>query len=140
MLMLEPAAAAMPSTQYRDAELTIFDVIDAAADMAEEITDGVVEAQRSAAGCDALLERLEALHAQVVELRVPGSLEGMVVALMEQTAVVKARAEAIAENLPRAAEAISIAGSNAEARHRPLADAVRDAGHIRPAERDYHNE
>lgn len=136
--MLE--SAALPSTQYRDAELTIFDVIDAAADMAEEITDGVVEAQRSAAGCDALLERLEALHAKVVELRVPGSLEGMVVALMEQTAVVKARAEAIAENLPRAAEAISIAGSNAEARHRPLADAVRDAGHTRPAERDYHQE
>ncbi|MGV9535039.1 hypothetical protein ACWEU6_21970 [Streptosporangium sandarakinum] len=132
--------AALPSTQYRDAELTIFDVIDSAADMAEEIVDGVTEAQRTAKGCDLLLDRLEALHAKVVELRVPGALEGMVVALMEQTAVVKARAEAIAENLPRAAEAISIAGSNAEARHRPLADAVRDAGHTRPAEREYHNE
>lgn len=132
--------AALPSTQYRDAELTIHDVIEAAADMAEEITDGVVEAQRSAAGCDALLERLEALHAKIVDLRVPGVLEGMVVGLMEQTAVVKARAEAIAENLPRAAEAIATAGSNAEARHKPLADAVRDAGHTRPAERDYHEE
>lgn len=135
--MLTPA---LPSTQYADAELTVYDVIDADADMASEIVDGVVEAQQTAEGCDLLLGRLEALHAKIVELRVPGVLEGLVVALMEQTAVVRARAEAIAENLPRAAEAIATAGSNAEARHKPLADAVRDAGHTRPAERDYHEE
>jgi len=64
----------------------------------------------------------------------------MLLRLIDKTLTVKARAEAIAANLPAAAEAISIAGSNAEARHRPLADAVRDAGHTRPAERDYHNE
>lgn len=137
-----PRALTAPAktTQYADAELTIFDVIDAAADMAAEITDGVTEAQQTAEGCDVLFYRLEVLHAKVVELRVPGVLEGLVVALMEQTGVVKALAEGIAANLPRAAEAIQVAGSNAEARHRPLADAVRDAGHIRPAERDYHQE
>ncbi|MBX6385420.1 MAG: hypothetical protein IRZ07_21015 [Microbispora sp.] len=130
----------MRSTQYDDAELTIYDVIEADADMAEEITDGVAEAQKTADGCDALLDRLEALHAKIVDLKVPGVLEGMVIRLMEQTAVVKAHAEAIAANLPRAAEAISVAGSNAAARHKPLADAVRDAGHTRPAEREYHQE
>ncbi|WP_214415640.1 hypothetical protein [Sphaerisporangium fuscum] len=128
------------TTQYADAELTIYDVIDADADMAKEIVEGVAEAVSAAEGCDRLLNKLEALHAKVVELKVPGVLEGMVVALMEQAASVKAKAEAIAEKLPVAAEAISVAGSNAEIRHRPLADAVRDAGHIRPAERDYHNE
>ncbi|MFI7468668.1 hypothetical protein [Nonomuraea sp. NPDC049646] len=128
------------STQYRDADLTIYDVIDADADMAEEITDGVVEARRTADGCELLLARLEALHAKIVELKVPGILESMVVRLMDKTATVRARALAIADRLPLASEAIAIAGANAAARHRPLADAVRDAGHIRPAERDYHNE
>lgn len=134
------ATSARMNTQYADAELTIFDVIDADADMAEEITDGVGEAQRTADGCELLLTRLEALHAKVVELKVPGVLEGMVVRLMEKTAVVRSRALAIADKLPAASEAIAVAGANAAARHRPLADAVRDAGHVRPAERDYHND
>ncbi|MER7126718.1 hypothetical protein [Micrococcus luteus] len=128
------------STQYADAELTVGDVIEADADMASEITDGVSEALATADGCERLLTRLEALHAKVVELQVPGSLEGMVVELMELTTVVKARSEAIAAKLPAAAEAIATAGSNAESRHKPLADAVRDAGHIRPAEREYHDQ
>jgi hypothetical protein len=59
---------------------------------------------------------------------------------MEKTASVQAKAEAIAANLPAAAEAISVAGSNAAVRHRPTADVTRDQGHVRPAERDYHNE
>ncbi|MCX4784643.1 hypothetical protein [Streptomyces sp. NBC_01264] len=131
---------ATTSTQYADADLTIHDVLDADADMAEEITEGVDEALAAAEGCDKLLTKLEALHAKVVELRVPGVLEGMVVRLVEKTGTVKARAESIAERLPQAAESIATAGSNAESRHKPLADAVRDAGHIRPAERDYHVE
>lgn len=129
-----------PSTQYRDADLTIFDVIEADADMATQIGEGVTEARATAEGCDRLMTKLEALHAKVVELRVPGALEGLVLGLMDKTATVKARAEAIAERLPAAAEAIAVAGTNAEVRHRPLADAVRDAGHVRPAERDYHND
>jgi hypothetical protein len=129
-----------PDTQYRDAELTVFDVIEADADMAEQITAGVDEAVGAANGCDRLYRKLEELHAKVVELRVPGVLEGMVLGLMDRTGHVKAKAEAIAQKLPAASEAIATAGVNAETRHRPLADAVRDAGHVRPAERDYHNE
>lgn len=123
-----------------DVDLSIYDVIDADADMAAEIVDGVADAVAAAEGCEALLARLEELHATVVELQVPGSLAGMVLQLMEQAATVKAHAEAIAEKLPAAAEAIAVAGANAEARHQGLADAVRDAGHARPAERDYHND
>ncbi|MFZ3475460.1 hypothetical protein ACODT4_41310 [Streptomyces sp. 2.9] len=60
--------------------------------------------------------------------------------MIEQTDVVKARAEAIAAALPRASEAITTAGGNAEARHRHLADVTRDMGHARPADRDYNLE
>ncbi|GAA3172294.1 hypothetical protein [Nonomuraea roseoviolacea] len=128
------------TTQYGDAELTIYDVIEADADMAEEITDGVAEARATAEGCERLITKLEAVHAKLIELRVPGVLAGWMVRLMDKTLTVKARANAIAEGLPRAAEAIATAGSNAAARHKPLADAVRDAGHTRPAEREYHDE
>ncbi|MFH8582540.1 hypothetical protein [Streptomyces zaomyceticus] len=134
------APARRPDTQYRDAELTIYDVIDADVDMAEEITAGVDEAIKASEGCDRLITKLEALHAKILDLGVPGVLEGMVLRLMEKTGEVKSKADAIAAALPRAAESISTAGSNAEARHRPLADAVKDAGHMRPAERDYHVE
>ncbi len=128
------------ATQYRDAELTVYDVIDADVDMAEEITEGVDEARAAAEGCDKLLAKLEALHAKILDLKVPGSLPGMVARLMEKTGTVKAKADAIADALPRASEAISTAGTNAESRHRHPADVTRDMGHTRPADRDYHNE
>ncbi|GGU67427.1 hypothetical protein [Streptomyces lavendofoliae] len=129
-----------PDTQYRDAELTIYDVIDADADAAEEITAGVDEALAAADGCERLVTKLEALHAKVVDLKVPGVLEGMVLRLIEKTEVVKARADAIAAALPRASEAIATAGSNAEAIHRRPADVTRDMGHTRPADREYNME
>ncbi|MCX4557472.1 hypothetical protein OHA02_14805 [Streptomyces phaeochromogenes] len=138
--MTVPVPAQTPNTQYADAELTIYDVIEADADMAEEITQGAEEAHQAAEGCDVLRERLEALHAKILELKVPGVLEGLVLLLWEKAANVKAHAEAVAEKIPAASEAIAQAGTNAETRHRPLADAVRDAGHTAPAERDYHNE
>ncbi|MGS2645802.1 hypothetical protein [Streptosporangium sp. G12] len=128
------------TTQYRDAELTINDVIDADADMAEEILDGVVDAQATADGCERMRTKLEEVRAEIINLKVPGVLAGMLLLLMEKTDTVKAKAEAIAAGLPAAAEAIATAGSNAAARHKPLADAVRDAGHTRPAEREYHDE
>jgi len=127
-------------TQYRDAELTVYDVIDADADMAEEITAGVDEALAAADGCERLVTRLEALHAKVVDLKVPGVLEGMVLRLIEKTGEVKARADAIAAALPRASEAIATAGSNTEAIHRRPADVTRDMGHTRPADREYNME
>lgn len=126
------------STQYRDAELTIFDVTDADADMAEEILAGVDDARATARSCERLYSTLEELHAKVVELKVPGVLERLVLRLMEKTASVRARAISISVHLPAASEAISIAGDNAAARHRPLADVTRDMGHVRPAERPYH--
>src|SRR5690606_31023460 len=134
------APAKRPDTQYRDAELTIYDVIDADADTAEEITAGVDEARAAADGCERLVTKLEALHAKVVEMKVPGSLEGMVLRLIEKTGEVKAKAEAIAAALPRASEAIATAGSNAEAIHRRPADVTRDMGHTRPADREYNME
>ncbi|MFF2951795.1 hypothetical protein ACFVVU_10710 [Kitasatospora sp. NPDC057965] len=127
-------------TQYADADLTIYDVIEADADMAEEIMEGADDARSAAEGCEQLLGHLEALHAKVVELKVPGVLEGMIASLIDQAGTVKARAEAVAAAVPAASEAIATAGANASARHKPLADAVRDAGHTAPAERDYHNE
>jgi hypothetical protein len=135
-----PVPRPRAGAQYADAELTVYDVIDADADMAEEITEGVDEARRTADGCERLMTRLEALHAEIVDLKVPGVLAGMLLRLMDKTLTVKAKADAIAANLPAAAEAVQVAGSNAESRHRGLADAVRDAGHIRPAEREYHEE
>ncbi|MFE7526174.1 hypothetical protein ACFU7Y_10670 [Kitasatospora sp. NPDC057542] len=135
-----PLPRAAHGTQYADAELTIYDVIEADADMGEEITQGAAEAKQAAADCEELAEQLEMLHTKVLALKVPGILATAVAKLIEKTAQVKARAEAIAEKIPAAAEAITTAGDNAAARHKPLADAVRDAGHTAPAERDYHNE
>ncbi|GAA3550999.1 hypothetical protein GCM10022419_034120 [Nonomuraea rosea] len=133
-------SAPVRTTQYRDAELTIYDIVDADADMAEEITAGVPEARATADGCEQLLTRLETVHAKIIELQVPGLLAGWLVRIIEKTGTVQARALAIAAQLPAASEAISIAGSNAAARHQRPADVTRDQGHIRPAEKDYHNE
>ncbi|WP_438490728.1 hypothetical protein [Streptomyces sp. S186] len=135
-----PVPTKAPNTQYADSDLTIADVIDSDADMAEEIMAGVDEARAAAEGCDKMMTRLEALHQKIVDLKVPGVLEGWVLILAEKAVSVKAKAEALAEKLPAASEAIATAGQNAERRHKPLADAVRDAGHAAPAERDYHVE
>jgi hypothetical protein len=128
------------STQYADSELTIYDVIDADGDMAEEILAGAADAQEAADGCETLITRLEALHAKITDLKVPGVLEGWVLLLVDKATTVQAKAEAVAATIPAAAEAIATAGSNAEARHRHPADVTADMGHSAPAERDYHNE
>ncbi|MEU9083390.1 hypothetical protein [Streptomyces sp. NPDC048357] len=135
-----PVPTKAPSTQYADSDLTIYDVIDSDADMAEEIMAGVDEARAAADGCETMMTRLEALHTKIVELKVPGVLEGWVLILAEKAVSVKAKAEALAEKLPAASESIRTAGENAERRHKPLADVTRDHGHAAPAERDYHVE
>ncbi|MFD9151862.1 hypothetical protein ACFWDF_32385 [Streptomyces diastaticus] len=135
-----PIPTKAPSTQYADSDLTIYDVIDSDADMAEEIMAGVDEATAAAEGCETMMTRLEALHQKIVDLKVPGVLEGWVLILAEKAVSVKAKAEALAEKLPAASEAIRTAGENAERRHKPLADITRDHGHAAPAERDYHVE
>ncbi|MGW2401781.1 hypothetical protein ACWCYY_35030 [Kitasatospora sp. NPDC001664] len=127
-------------TQYADSDLTIGDVIEADADMGEEIRQGAEDALEAADACEKFVGRLEALHAKIVELKVPGVLEGLVLMLIDKTGEVKARAEAIAEAIPAAAEAIENAGHNAERRDKNVADVTRDQGHIAPAEREYHDQ
>lgn len=138
MAVVRTGGALRPSTQYTDADLTIGDVIEADADMAEQIAAGADRARVAVDSCDRLTTCLEALHGRIVELEVPGVLEGLLFALVERTASIKAKAEAISELLPVASEAIATAGANAADRHKGLADAVADAGHIKPAEREYH--
>lgn len=128
------------TTTYADVDLSIYDVIEADADAAAEITDGVAEALAAADGCERLRTRLEVLHAKILDLQVPGSLEGRLISLMEQVDTIRVAAQSIAATLPAAAEAISVAGANAAARHKQLADVTRDMGHARPAERPYHDE
>ncbi|MFB7672241.1 hypothetical protein ACFC26_12575 [Kitasatospora purpeofusca] len=128
-------------TQYAgDSDLTIYDVIEADADMAEEILAGADDAREAAEGCEKLLGRLEALHAKVLDLKVPGVLEAMVASLVEKAEEVKAKADAVAEAIPAAAEAIAVAGTNAARRDQQVADTTRDLGHAAPAERDYHDQ
>ncbi|MFJ1796537.1 hypothetical protein [Kitasatospora griseola] len=135
-----PGTAPRPhGTQYAESELTIGDVIEADADMAEEILQGADDALEAADACERFLGRLEALHAKIVDLKVPGSLEDRVLELIDRTGEVKARAEAIAAAIPAAAEAIEAAGNNAARRDKPVADIVREQGHIAPAEREYHD-
>ncbi|ARF83230.1 hypothetical protein ACIG0C_30215 [Kitasatospora aureofaciens] len=134
-----PAPRAAAGAQYAgDSDLTIYDVIEADADMAEEILAGADDAREAAEGCEKLLGRLEALHAKVLALKVPGVLEGLVASLIEKAEEVKAKADAVAEKIPAAAEAIAVAGTNAARRDQQVADTTRDMGHAAPAERDYH--
>jgi len=128
-------------TQYDDdAELTVDDVVEADVDIAKEIVAGVQDAQAVGHGCDALFRRLEELQATSHDLKVPGVLQQMLVALQERTSSLKASADALAEALPTAANAVLHAGETAATRHKPLADATKDAGHRRPAEADYNKE
>lgn len=134
----------MPSTPVRtqfdgDSDLTVYDVIDADRDAAEEIVAGVDEAVAAARGCERLIARLEELSAKIADLRVPGSLPERMAGLMDRTHLVRTHALAIAMALPAAAEAVLAAADAAEVHKRP-ADVTRDHGHARPAERDYHNE
>ncbi|MGW2161831.1 hypothetical protein [Nonomuraea sp. NPDC001699] len=140
---LTARGAAMPlhGVQYDDdAELTIRDVIEAATDAAEEITQGVEAARATAIGAERMAGRLEALHAEIADLKVPGWLAAIWGHLVDKALHVKACAEGLAETLPAASEAISTAAGNAAARDLGVADTTRDHGHIRPAEREYHDE
>lgn len=127
-------------TAQDDAELTIHDLLDYTTDKVTEIKAGVTYAHRIAQGCEELIKHLEELHAQILKLQVPGSLPGDLRDLMEQTGSVRAYAKTLAERLRAAAERLQSAGAKAKEQHMPLADAVRDMGHDRPAEREYHDE
>lgn len=133
-------AIPLHGAQFRDAELTIRDVIEAGEETAEEILAGADTAQRSAAMCETLAARLEALHAELCELEVPGILIPNVAVLLDKAQDVRGKALTIAEGLPLASEAMKVASANAAVRHQPTADMTRDMGHIKPAERPYHEE
>ncbi|MCI3276278.1 hypothetical protein [Streptomyces cylindrosporus] len=132
--------APVKRTQYTDSDLTVYDVIESDADMAQEILAGADHARLAAEKCEAMSDRLEALYSKILDLKVPGLLAGMVVRLIEKAETVKNRAEAVAETLPRASEAIAAAGQKAAAEDKHVADAVKDAGHVAPAKREYHEE
>ena len=133
------APATRPGT-HNDSELTVDDVIEADRDMAEELAEGAASANAVIDGCDLLMRHLEDLAAQIAELNVPGSLPGGVASLMEMTSTLRERAAGRGAGLLTASERLKVASDNAETRHKPLAVAVKDAGHARPAEPEYHKE
>lgn len=58
---------------------------------------------------------------------------------MDRAGSVQDKGEALAESLPRASEAILAARDVAIEADKRRADAVKDAGHVAPAEREYHD-
>lgn len=137
---LAQGVAAMPGPSYDGgaSELTIYDLIDADEDAAEEIVARVDTARADARAARALVGHMEALKDTIVRLKIPGALYRYACRLQEKAAALASDADALAKALPAASEAISKAGRNAAARHKPLADTTRDHGHAAPAEADYH--
>ncbi|MEU5104115.1 hypothetical protein AB0H07_17755 [Streptomyces sp. NPDC021354] len=133
-------APAVRTTQFTDAELTVYDVIDSDEDMAEEIMAGADYTKVVADRCEQLTSTLEALRAELIGKKVPGVLVGWTARLIERAGVVQDKAEGLAAALPRASEAIAAAGQRAAEADKHRADAVKDVGHVAPAEREYHQE
>jgi hypothetical protein len=132
--------AAMSGPRYDSgaSELTIYDLLDADEDAAEEIVARVDTAREDAKAARALVGHMEDLKATIVHYKIPGALYRYACRLQEKAAVLAADADALAKSLPAASEAISAAGKNAAARHKALADTTRDHGHAAPAETEYH--
>ncbi|MFJ9662897.1 hypothetical protein ACIRPR_33720 [Streptomyces griseoflavus] len=137
---LAQGVAAMSAPHYDSgaSELTIYDLLDADQDAAEEIVARVETAREDAKAARALVGHMEALKATCIQYKIPGALYRYACRLQEKAGALAADADALAKSLPAASEAISAAGKNAAARHKPLADTVRDHGHAAPAEADYH--
>ncbi|MFI8944783.1 hypothetical protein [Streptomyces syringium] len=133
-------APAVPDTQFTDADLTVYDVIDSDKDQAEEILAGAAHAKIVADRCEQLVSSLESLRTELVAKSVPGSLIGWCARLIERAGVVESRAEGLAKGLPRASEAIAHAGQVAADYDQHPADVTRDLGHTAPADASYHQE
>ncbi|OKJ46764.1 hypothetical protein AMK28_37560 [Streptomyces sp. CB02115] len=127
-------------TQFTDSDLTVYDVIDADEDQAQEIMAGAEHARLVADRCGNLAGAIEALRAELIAKSVPGVFIGWCNRLIERAGVVEAKAHAVAGGLPRAAEAIAHAGQLAAQVDKPAADMVRDMGHTAPADASYHKE
>ncbi|MGW0664546.1 hypothetical protein [Streptodolium elevatio] len=140
-----PARTASPAVPGSAAtgtgsDLTIEELIGADGDAQGEITGRAEGARIAASMAEDLVTSLEGLQARVAELQVPGSLAGSIATLIDACQTVRGHADDLIASLPRAAEAIGSAGTNASDRHQPFARAVADAGHTAPAEAAYHQE
>lgn len=133
-------APAVQDTQFVDADLTVYDVIESDEDMAVEILAGAEHAKLVADRCERLVSSLESLHAELSAKFVPGVLIGWCARLIERAGVVETKAEELAAGLPRASEAIAHAGQVAADYDKHPADVTRDMGHTAPADASYHQE
>ncbi|KMS74219.1 hypothetical protein ACM01_14970 [Streptomyces viridochromogenes] len=140
-IVMGPAAAVgeVGDTQFVDADLTVYDLIDSDEDMGEQILQGVDHMRVVASKCEGLRTGLENLYAMCLEKKVPGVLVKWCIRLIERAGSVMDKAEALAASLPRASEAILTARDVAVEADKRRADAVKDAGHVAPAEREYHD-
>ncbi|MFF4934267.1 hypothetical protein ACFY2H_36045 [Streptomyces griseofuscus] len=126
-------------TQFVDAELTVYDLIESDEEMGEQILQGVDHMNLVASKCEGLKSGLESLYAMCIEKKVPGVLVKWCIRLMERAGSVQDKAEALRDSLPRASEAILSARDTAVEADKLRADRVKEAGHVAPAEREYHD-
>jgi hypothetical protein len=140
-IVMGPAAAVgdVGDTQFVDADLTVYDLIESDEDMSEQILKGVDHMRVVASKCEGLKAGLENLYATCLQKKVPGVLVKWTIRLMERAGSVQDKAEALAQSLPRSSEAILSARDVAVEADKRRADAVKDAGHVAPAEREYHD-
>jgi len=133
------AVGEVGDTQFVDAELTVYDLIESDEEMSEQILQGVDHMNLVAAKCEGLKSGLESLYAMCIEKKVPGVLVKWCIRLMERAGSVQDKAEALRDSLPRASEAILVARDTAVEADKLRADRVKEAGHVAPAEREYHD-
>ncbi|MFI6689108.1 hypothetical protein [Streptomyces sp. NPDC050485] len=126
-------------TQFVDADLTVYDLIESDEEMGEQILQGVDHMNLVASKCEGLKSGLESLYAMCIEKKVPGVLVKWCIRLMERAGSVQDKAEALRDSLPRASEAILSARDTAVEADKLRADRVKEAGHVAPAEREYHD-
>ena len=116
-------------TQFVDADLTVYDLIDSDEEMGEQILQGVDHMNLVSSKCEGLKSGLESLYAMCIEKKVPGVLTGWCIRLMERAGSVQDKAEALRDSLPHASEAILTARDRALRRTSWRADRVKEAGH-----------
>ncbi|WP_367140729.1 MULTISPECIES: hypothetical protein [Streptomyces] len=133
------AVGEVGDTQFVDADLTVYDLIESDEEMGEQILQGVDHMNLVAAKCEGLKSGLESLYAICIAKKVPGVLVKWCIRLMERAGSVQDKAEALRDSLPRASEAILTARDTAIEADKLRADRVKEAGHVAPAEREYHD-
>ncbi|GAA2417902.1 hypothetical protein ACFPFX_04705 [Streptomyces mauvecolor] len=133
------AVGEVGDTQFVDADLTVYDLIESDEEMGEQILLGVDHMKLVASKCEGLASGLESLYATCLKKKVPGVLTQWCIRLMERAGSVQDKAEALEVSLPRASEAILTARDTAVEADKLRADRVKEHGHVAPAEREYHD-